>query len=118
MELLIIEGKILKDQENPLGTITEDRKAGIGSPHTGDLTTDCSPTCPKALERSSPQKRQLEASNSLPIEKVVKSGQLSHLVKGIKKERVKASENQRTEGKKDKSTTPAEAPILMIKQDE
>ncbi|GJW25516.1 hypothetical protein Tco_0039327, partial [Tanacetum coccineum] len=44
--------------------------------------------------------------------------QLSHLVKGIKKERVKASENQRTEGKKDKSTTPAEAPIIMIRQDE
>ncbi|GJV62899.1 hypothetical protein Tco_1473727 [Tanacetum coccineum] len=48
----------------------------------------------------------------------MKSGQLSHLVKEIKKERIKASENQRTEGKKDKSTTPAEAPILMIRQDE
>ncbi|GJZ69621.1 hypothetical protein Tco_0633171 [Tanacetum coccineum] len=44
------------------------------------------------------------------IEEAVKSGQLSHLVKGIKKERVKASENQRTKGKKDKSTAPAEAP--------
>ncbi|GKB35380.1 hypothetical protein Tco_0880322, partial [Tanacetum coccineum] len=52
------------------------------------------------------------------IEEAVKSGQLTHLVKGIKKERVKASKNQRTEGKKDKSTTPAEAPILMIRQDE
>ncbi|GJW37859.1 hypothetical protein Tco_0060779 [Tanacetum coccineum] len=30
MELIMIEGKILKDQENPLGTITEDRRAGIG----------------------------------------------------------------------------------------
>ncbi|GJZ95142.1 hypothetical protein Tco_0667345 [Tanacetum coccineum] len=49
------------------------------------------------------------------IEEAVKSGQLSHLVKGIKKERVKASENQRPEGKKDKSTTPAEAPILIIR---
>ncbi|GJR22079.1 hypothetical protein Tco_0970606 [Tanacetum coccineum] len=51
------------------------------------------------------------------IEEAVKSGQLSHLVKGIKKEIVKASKNQRTEGKKDKSTTPAEAPILMIRKD-
>ncbi|GJV69108.1 hypothetical protein Tco_1484617 [Tanacetum coccineum] len=118
MKLLMIEGKNLKDQENPLGIITEDRKAGIGSPHTRDLTTDCSPTYPKAQERSSPQKRQLEASNNLLIEEAVKSGQLSHLVKGIKKERVKAFENQRTEGKKDKSTTPVKAPILMIRQDE
>ncbi|GKB83685.1 reverse transcriptase domain-containing protein [Tanacetum coccineum] len=54
-----------KDQENPLGIITEHRKAEIGSPHTGDLTTDCSPTCPKSQERSSPQKRKLEASNNL-----------------------------------------------------
>ncbi|GJZ70690.1 reverse transcriptase domain-containing protein [Tanacetum coccineum] len=52
------------------------------------------------------------------IEEAVKSGQLSYLVKGIKKEKVKASENQRTEGKKDKSTSPAEAPMLMIRQDE
>ncbi|GJZ18205.1 reverse transcriptase domain-containing protein [Tanacetum coccineum] len=52
------------------------------------------------------------------IEEAVKSRQLSHLVKGIKKERVKAFENQRVEGKKDKSTAPAEAPILMIRQDE
>ncbi|GKC77273.1 hypothetical protein Tco_1128047 [Tanacetum coccineum] len=78
MELLIIEGKTLKGRRDPLGTITEDRKASI---------------------------------------EVVKSGQLSHLVKGIKKEREKTSENQQTEGKKDKSTAPAEAPILMIRQD-
>ncbi|GKB64458.1 hypothetical protein Tco_0920644 [Tanacetum coccineum] len=49
------------------------------------------------------------------IEEAVKSGQLSYLVKGIKKERAKASENQRVEGKKDKGTTPTEAPILMIR---
>ncbi|GJZ57825.1 hypothetical protein Tco_0613319 [Tanacetum coccineum] len=49
------------------------------------------------------------------IEEAVKLGQLSHLVKGIKKERVKASENQRTKWKKDKITTPAKAPILMIR---
>ncbi|GKA92949.1 hypothetical protein Tco_0814935 [Tanacetum coccineum] len=54
----------------------------------------------------------------LEVDEAMKSGQISHLVKGIKKERVKASENQRTKGKKDKSTAPAEAPILMIRQDE
>ncbi|GJX48842.1 hypothetical protein Tco_0274032 [Tanacetum coccineum] len=32
MELLMIEGKILKDQGNLSGTITEDRMAGIGDP--------------------------------------------------------------------------------------
>ncbi|GJZ03069.1 reverse transcriptase domain-containing protein [Tanacetum coccineum] len=52
------------------------------------------------------------------IEEAVKSGQLSYLVKGIKKERAKASENQRVEGKKDKGTTLTEAPILMIRQGE
>ncbi|GJZ21439.1 hypothetical protein Tco_0558478 [Tanacetum coccineum] len=67
MGLLMIEGKTLKEREDPLGTITKDR--------------------------SSPQKRQLKVLNSLSfvwkyqIEEVVKLGQLSHLVKGIKKER-------------------------------
>ncbi|GJZ04837.1 reverse transcriptase domain-containing protein [Tanacetum coccineum] len=51
------------------------------------------------------------------IEEAVKSGQLSHLVKGNKKERAKTFDNQRGE-KKEKSTTPAEAPILMINQEE
>nr|GEZ24935.1 hypothetical protein [Tanacetum cinerariifolium] len=47
----------------------------------------------------------------------MRSGQLFHLVKGIKKERSKTSDNQRGE-KKEKSTTPSEAPILMINQEE
>ncbi|GKE65349.1 hypothetical protein Tco_1519510, partial [Tanacetum coccineum] len=47
------------------------------------------------------------------IEEAVKSGQLSHLIKGVKKERAKTSYSQRGE-KKEKSTTPAEALILMI----
>ncbi|GJX11313.1 reverse transcriptase domain-containing protein [Tanacetum coccineum] len=51
------------------------------------------------------------------IKEVVRLGQLSHLVKGIKKERIKTSNNQRGE-KKEKSTTLAEAPILMINQEE
>ncbi|GJX86461.1 reverse transcriptase domain-containing protein [Tanacetum coccineum] len=51
------------------------------------------------------------------IEEVMRSGQLSHLVKGIKKERTKTSDNQRGE-KKEESTIPAEAPILMINKEE
>ncbi|GJV77430.1 reverse transcriptase domain-containing protein [Tanacetum coccineum] len=51
------------------------------------------------------------------IEEAVKSGQLFYLVKGIKKERAKTSDSQRGE-KKEKSTTPVEAPILMINQEE
>nr|GEW25444.1 hypothetical protein [Tanacetum cinerariifolium] len=51
------------------------------------------------------------------IEEAVRSGQLSYLVKGIKKERKKTANNQRGE-KKEKSTTPAEAPILMIDREE
>ncbi|GJR68263.1 hypothetical protein Tco_0014328 [Tanacetum coccineum] len=49
------------------------------------------------------------------IEEAIKLGQLSHLLKGIKKERAKSSENQ-VEGKKDKGATPTEEPILMIRQ--
>ncbi|GJX02884.1 reverse transcriptase domain-containing protein [Tanacetum coccineum] len=48
------------------------------------------------------------------IQEVVKSGQLLHLVKGIKKERTKSSDTPRGESKKDKGTTPAEAPMLMV----
>nr|GEW56670.1 hypothetical protein [Tanacetum cinerariifolium] len=51
------------------------------------------------------------------IKEVVKSCQLPHLVKGIKKERAKTSNSQRGE-KKEKSTTPTEARILMINQEE
>ncbi|GJT10553.1 reverse transcriptase domain-containing protein [Tanacetum coccineum] len=105
-----------KDQGNPLGIITEDRKAGIGSPHTKDLTMDFSPTCPKSQERSLLQNRQLEASNNLLIEEAVKLGQLYHLVKGIKKEKVKASENQQTEGKKRKITTPDRSTYIRERQ--
>ncbi|GJZ98451.1 reverse transcriptase domain-containing protein [Tanacetum coccineum] len=47
--------------------------------------------------------------------KAVNSGQLSHLVKGIKKERTRSSDTPQGESKKDKSTAPAEAPILMAK---
>ncbi|GJV84798.1 retrotransposon protein, putative, ty3-gypsy subclass [Tanacetum coccineum] len=50
----------------------------------------------------------------IQIQEAVNLRQLSHLVKGIKKERTKSSDTPRGESKKDKGTTPAEAPILMI----
>ncbi|GJX12441.1 hypothetical protein Tco_0204199 [Tanacetum coccineum] len=46
------------------------------------------------------------------IKEAIKLGQLSHLVKGIKKQRAKSSENQQVEGKKDKGATPTEEPII------
>nr|GEW53766.1 reverse transcriptase domain-containing protein [Tanacetum cinerariifolium] len=48
------------------------------------------------------------------IQEAINSRQLSHLVKGIKKRKAKLIDTPRGEGKKDKSTAPAEAPILMI----
>ncbi|GJZ37757.1 reverse transcriptase domain-containing protein [Tanacetum coccineum] len=51
------------------------------------------------------------------IQEAVNSGQLSHLVKGIKKERTKLSDTPRGESKKYKGTTPAEAPILMVSRE-
>ncbi|GKA16354.1 hypothetical protein Tco_0696101 [Tanacetum coccineum] len=122
----MIEGKTLKDQENPLRTIIEDRKAGIekaarsfeqpprmfGSRRSQDMSKYFH--LHEDHGHDSNDCRQLRNQ----IEEAVKSGQLSHLVKGIIKERVKAFKNQRTEGKKYKSTTLVEAPILMIRQDE
>ncbi|GJT30233.1 putative reverse transcriptase domain-containing protein [Tanacetum coccineum] len=52
------------------------------------------------------------------IKEAVKSGQLSHLLKGIKKGKVKVPHTQRGYGKKEKDTTPVEAPILMISRRE
>ncbi|GJY65535.1 reverse transcriptase domain-containing protein [Tanacetum coccineum] len=48
------------------------------------------------------------------IQEAVNSGKLSHLVKGIKKERTKSSDTPRGESRKDKGTAPAEAPTLMV----
>ncbi|GKE77534.1 hypothetical protein Tco_1543654 [Tanacetum coccineum] len=49
------------------------------------------------------------------IKEAVELGQLSHLVKGIKKGKIKASDTQQGErNKEDKDTVPVEAPILMI----
>nr|GEU60615.1 protein NYNRIN-like [Tanacetum cinerariifolium] len=49
------------------------------------------------------------------IQEAVNSGQLSHLVKGIKKERTRSFDTPRGEIKKDKGTALAEEPILMAK---
>ncbi|GJY73716.1 reverse transcriptase domain-containing protein [Tanacetum coccineum] len=51
------------------------------------------------------------------IQEAVNSRQLSHLVKGIKKERTKSFDTTRGESKKDKGVAPAEAPILMVSQE-
>nr|GEZ67599.1 reverse transcriptase domain-containing protein [Tanacetum cinerariifolium] len=79
-----------KGQGNPPRTTAWDRKLETGSPLTGDLITDCSPAYLKVQERFSPQKRN---------------------------ERAKTFDSQRGE-KKEKSTIPAEASILMINQEE
>ncbi|GKB16138.1 reverse transcriptase domain-containing protein [Tanacetum coccineum] len=52
------------------------------------------------------------------IQEAINSGQLSHLVKGIKKEKAKSTDTPRGEGKKDKSIAPVEAPILMISRED
>nr|GEU73255.1 hypothetical protein [Tanacetum cinerariifolium] len=113
------ERKTLKDRKDPLGSVTEDRKAGIGSPHTEDLTMDCSLTCPKAQERSSPQKRQLKASNNLlvclEIEEAVNLGSYS-LGKRSKEAREGVRHSVRRMEKKGKDAISIETPILMIKR--
>ncbi|GKA72861.1 hypothetical protein Tco_0779077 [Tanacetum coccineum] len=50
----------------------------------------------------------------IQIQEAINSGQLSHLVKGSKKERTKSFDTPRGESKKDKGTAPAEAPIIMV----
>ncbi|GKA70141.1 hypothetical protein Tco_0776205 [Tanacetum coccineum] len=52
------------------------------------------------------------------IQEAINSGQLSHLVKGIKKEKAKSTDTLRGEGKKDKSIASVEAPILMISRED
>ncbi|GJY93287.1 reverse transcriptase domain-containing protein [Tanacetum coccineum] len=110
MEPRMIRWITSKGQGNPPRTMKGDIKVETCSLLTGDLITDCSPAYLKVQERFSPQKRS-------QFEIAVKSGQLSHLVKGIKKERTKTSDNQQGE-KKEKNTTLAEAPILMINHEE
>ncbi|GJT86546.1 reverse transcriptase domain-containing protein [Tanacetum coccineum] len=51
------------------------------------------------------------------IQEAINLWQLLHLVKGIKKVKAKSTDTPRGEGKKYKSTTPVEAPILMISRE-
>ncbi|GKB26322.1 hypothetical protein Tco_0865723 [Tanacetum coccineum] len=74
--------------------------------------------CPREILAIEKAARMFEQPPHMSqIEEAMKSGQLSNLVKGIKKERAKTSDSQCGEKKK-KSTTLAEAPILMINQEE
>ncbi|GKA22876.1 reverse transcriptase domain-containing protein [Tanacetum coccineum] len=53
------------------------------------------------------------------IEEAMKSRQLAHLVKGIKKGKAKGSDTQQGDQKKrDKNAAPIEAPILMINRED
>ncbi|GJX23486.1 hypothetical protein Tco_0227931 [Tanacetum coccineum] len=99
------------------------QKTKIGSPPIEDQTTACSLICPKVQEKFLPQKEPQKASNHLPRcseanDHEIPLRQLSHLVKGIKKEKAKSTNTPRGEGKKDKSIAPVETPILMISRED
>ncbi|GJZ64543.1 reverse transcriptase domain-containing protein [Tanacetum coccineum] len=123
MESQVIEETVSKDQRNPPGTTIEDRKTKTCSPHIEGQTTTCSPICSKAQEKFLLHKEPQKASNHLPRcseanDNEIPPRQLSHLVKGIKKEKEKSTDTPQGVGKKDKSTVPVEAPILMISRED
>ncbi|GJU17059.1 reverse transcriptase domain-containing protein [Tanacetum coccineum] len=72
----------------------------------------------KKLRTTSQDVRKQTIMRYLQIQEAINSGQLSHLVKGIKKEKAKSTDTPRGEGKKDKSIAPVEAPILMISRED
>ncbi|GJY82337.1 putative nucleotidyltransferase, ribonuclease H [Tanacetum coccineum] len=122
MESVMIGGITSKGQGNPSRTTEGDRKVEtarsfeqpprmLGSKRSRDMSKYC--YFHEDHGHDTNDFRQLRSQ----IKEAVKSGQLSHLLKGIKKERAKTSDSQRGE-KKEKSTTSAEAPILMINQEE
>ncbi|GJU31596.1 hypothetical protein Tco_1175185 [Tanacetum coccineum] len=103
-----LELSLLDSREIPHGTTTKGKETKTDFPHIVELTTDCSPNY---HGHDTNDCRQLRHH----IEKAMKSGQLSHLVKGIKKGKTKVSNTQQSDRKKEnKETTPVEAPILMI----
>nr|GEU60330.1 reverse transcriptase domain-containing protein [Tanacetum cinerariifolium] len=61
----VIEEIVSKDQRNPPGTTSEDRKTKTGSPPIEDRATTCSPIYPKVQEKFLPQKEPQKASNHL-----------------------------------------------------
>nr|GEW75897.1 hypothetical protein [Tanacetum cinerariifolium] len=78
--------------DNDMGQKSRDRFSPYRGHNHGLLSS---------LSKSTRENLAIEKSQ---IEESVRSGQLSHLIKGIKKERAKASDSQRGE-KKEKSTT-------------
>ncbi|GKA47743.1 hypothetical protein Tco_0740626 [Tanacetum coccineum] len=110
-----IKETVLKGQIKVPVILIEDRKTKIDSPPTRDLIMVYFPVCQKVRRKFSLRRRLQEASSHLRrCSEAVNSGQLSHLVKGSKKERTKSSDTPRGEGKKSKGTAPAEAPIIMV----
>ncbi|GJV93284.1 hypothetical protein Tco_1541097 [Tanacetum coccineum] len=85
------------------GTTIKEGRIETDSFRTRDLTTDCSPTSPKAQERSwQPRRHDTNQCRELKhqIEEVVKSGRLPHLVKEVRKGKEKVSNTQLGEWKK------------------
>nr|GEW61707.1 reverse transcriptase domain-containing protein [Tanacetum cinerariifolium] len=87
------------------------RKTKTGSPPIEDQTTVGSPICPKVQEKFLPLKEPQKASNHLLI---CLEANDRGIPPSIKKEKAKSTDTPRGEGKKYKSTTLVEAPILMI----
>nr|GEZ53372.1 hypothetical protein [Tanacetum cinerariifolium] len=97
----VIKDIVLKDQRNSPGTTTY-------SPPIEDRTTTCSPICPKVQEKFLPQKEPQKASNHLPRcsesnDHEIPPRQLSHLVKGIKKEKAKSTDTPNGKARKTKT---------------
>ncbi|GJR25030.1 reverse transcriptase domain-containing protein [Tanacetum coccineum] len=105
--------------DNSRGQINKDRFSPYRGPNHG-LLPNLSKS-PKEILATEKAARSFEPPLKIhlrtQIQEAVNSGQLSHLVKGIKKERTKLSDTTRGEGKKDKGATPAEVPILMVSQE-
>ncbi|GJT38714.1 reverse transcriptase domain-containing protein [Tanacetum coccineum] len=95
--------------DNNRGQKNKDRFSPYRGPNHGLLPSLSK--SPKEILATEKAARSFEHLRT-QIQEAVNLGQLSHLVKGIKKERTKSSDTPRGERKKDKGTTPAEAPYL------
>ncbi|GJV73425.1 reverse transcriptase domain-containing protein [Tanacetum coccineum] len=98
----------------------KERVSELSPLEQGTLDKHLSTTVPstyKGKKSSEDNGRGQKSRDRSQIKEAVKSGQLFDFVKGINKERAKAFDSQRGE-KKEKRTTPAEAPILTINQEE
>ncbi|GJW55936.1 hypothetical protein Tco_0100021 [Tanacetum coccineum] len=106
----VIKETVSKDQRNPPGTTTKDRKTKteratksfepppkmFGSKRSRDTSKYCH--FHEDYGHDTNDCRHLKVH----IQEAINSGQLSHLVKGIKKEKAKSTDTPRGEGKKDK----------------